>query len=662
MDDELKIVIKAVLDDNAEKDLNSQLKNLKLDPISPDIKLKANTSKAKKTAEKAIKDINESISKKVIKNPVARNIFKEFGIKDKLDKEKITSAVQDYQNALKVGNKNEIVKSYDDLFAAIKGSFFNFTKSLGDHEQAFLSRFNKQKMYISPQIKGDLGKDNYKYYRQNLVGKLTTDPQKALSPDVLYGEIYSDVGGGIIPHPSEIINDSDRFQTIANKIIELRERAKATYDEEDILWNIGSDNEIKKRINDILSASNTVKETAKIVRPIIKNIKSDLVDMSDPHWRSIIENAPFGINEKPKRSIKIPFQIDMDNPDEVKNEMERIVAEFTKNKGKLVDYKISTISGFDDNENKRIESLSAAVIKYKNELGETITKQLQWQKVGQEIDQNGENKAIMGFAENYAIYSQNIEKATEKQEKLRISTEKLENKLVEYRKSFENLQIKADKSGVKLNPDNISSFEKAINNKDLEQARHLLSMLSKEWQGLNAAIVKDTPNTALENMNRYITKMPYAIETLEIKLKTLSNPSKELQDKVQNLKTWLENVYKSSSNDEKLANYGKLKQAITNVNAELTNQIKLQRELNQNANLVYDKQTFFNRIQTWINQNAEAAKVFRNEIEKVRNEIENADKFKLTNLKKAISRNNHKCQSYGDHIRNYFRENFRYVR
>ena len=335
MDDELKIVIKAVLDDNAEKDLNSQLKNLKLDPISPDIKLKANTSKAKKTAEKAIKDINESISKKVIKNPVARNIFKEFGIKDKLDKEKITSAVQDYQNALKVGNKNEIVKSYDDLFAAIKGSFFNFTKSLGDHEQAFLSRFNKQKMYISPQIKGDLGKDNYKYYRQNLVGKLTTDPHKAISPDVLYSEV-NDEFGGLLPNPSEVINDSDRFQTIANKIIELRERAKAKYDEEDILWNIGSDDEIKKRINDILNVSNAVKETAQNVRPVIKNIKSDLVDMSDPHWRSIIENAPFDINEKPKRSIKVPFQIDLNDPDEVKDEMERIVAEFTKNKGKLV--------------------------------------------------------------------------------------------------------------------------------------------------------------------------------------------------------------------------------------------------------------------------------------------------------------------------------------
>ena len=223
MDDELKIVIKAVLDDNAEKDLNSQLKNLNLEPISPKLKLDLDTSKSKKSAEKAIRDINKTISKNI--------------------------------------------------------------------------------------------------------------------------------------------------------------------------------------------------------RPVIKNIKSDLANASDPYWRSIIEKVPFNINEKPKKSIKLPFQIDLNNPDEVQMEMERIVSEFTRNKGKLIDYKVSTTSGFDEKTNDKVERLSAAVIKYKNELGETITKQLQWQKLGEKIDENGEKKAIMGFAENYAIYSQNIEKATEKQEKLRISAE-----------------------------------------------------------------------------------------------------------------------------------------------------------------------------------------------------------------------------------------------
>ena len=78
MDDELKIVIKAVLDDNAEKDLNSQLKSLNLEPILPKLKLDLDTSKSKKSAEKAIKDIDEIISKKVIKNPISLGIFNSF--------------------------------------------------------------------------------------------------------------------------------------------------------------------------------------------------------------------------------------------------------------------------------------------------------------------------------------------------------------------------------------------------------------------------------------------------------------------------------------------------------------------------------------------------------------------------------------------------------
>lgn len=47
-------------------------------------------------------------------------------------------------------------------------------------------------MYITPYIKEDLGKDNYKYYRQNLVSNLTTNSSKASSSDVLYGEIIDE--------------------------------------------------------------------------------------------------------------------------------------------------------------------------------------------------------------------------------------------------------------------------------------------------------------------------------------------------------------------------------------------------------------------------------------------------------------------------------------
>ena len=649
MNDELKIIIKAILDENIESSINQQLKNLKIEPLSLDVKI---DSKTNSQISKVKKELNDIVSRKVNKNPISLNIFKKFGIKNKYDKEEISKAVEKYQNSLKIGNQDEIIKSYEDLFAAIKGSFFNFTKSLEDHEQEFLNHLGKRKMYISPHIKEDLGKDNYKYYRQNLVGNLTTNSSKAPSPDVLYSEIYSEDSYGLIPHPTEVINDSDRFQIIADKIIELRKKAKSTYTEEDILWNFGTDKDIKNSIDKVINEFENQKPK---FENSIKNIKSSLVDLSDPYWNSLMQNAPFDIFEKStKKEIKVPFKINIKNSDELRDEMERIVADFTNNKGKLIDYKVNTHFEFDDTENKQIEVLSGAVLKYKNELDEIITKNLKWQQIGKDFDINSEEQAIMGFAESYSSYSQNLEKAIEKQEKFKLSTEKLENKLLEYKKSFEILQLKADKSGIKLDSQNVLDFNKSIDNKDLEKSRHLLTMLQKEWQSLNASMVKDVPNTALENMNKYISKMPYSIEAVELKLKSLSNPTKELKEKVNNLKIQLESIHNSGSNDEKLFTYGKLKQAIIEVNAELNNQIKIQRQINQDKNLVYDKKTFSNRITTWTNQNAEATKVFAKDIEKLSSQIENADRTKLLNLKKQFQEITTSAKSMGITTENVF--------
>jgi len=651
MDDELKIVVKATLDENAESELNKQLKNIKLDPISLKINIGGNNKKIVSETEKAINEINNELSRKVIKNPIAKGLFQEFNIKNVLDKQEISKAAQEYQNALKIGHDQEIISSYENLFKAIKNSFYKLKKDmLQDHEKDFLNYFKSTKIHVNDYVKSDLGKDNYKYYLQNM-RKITTDSHQGMSADTLYSELHG-LFKGVLPHPDEVINETDRFMAIADTFIDLRSKLSSTFDDEDILWNIGSDKDIKKRIDSVIG--NVDKGQEEISRKI-KNIKSEMIDMSDPNFISLIQNAPFDVFEKSTdRKLKIPFQVDISNPKELKEEMERIVSNFTKNKGKLIDYKVKTQFEFDEKENKQIELLSGATLKYKNELDEVITKELKWQKIGEEINSEGKKQAIMGFAESYSSYSQNVEKTIEKQEKLKLSTEKLENRLIEFKKSFENLQIKADKSGVELNSEDISKFSQAVNNKDLENSRHLLSMLQKEWQGLNAAMVKDVPNTALENMNKYISKMPYSIEAIELKLKGLSKPSQDISNKVANLKLLLESIYKSSSNDEKLLAYGKLKQAIIEVNSELSNQIKIQRELSQKANLAYDKKTFSNRIQIWANQNSDAVKVFGDNIAKISSQIENADKVKLLNLKKQFSEITTSAKSMGITSQNAF--------
>ena len=44
MDDELKIIIKAILDENTESSINQQLKNLKIEPLSLDVKIDSKTN------------------------------------------------------------------------------------------------------------------------------------------------------------------------------------------------------------------------------------------------------------------------------------------------------------------------------------------------------------------------------------------------------------------------------------------------------------------------------------------------------------------------------------------------------------------------------------------------------------------------------------------
>ena len=45
MNDELKIIVKAILDENTESELNNQLKNLKLDSVSLKINVGENNKK-----------------------------------------------------------------------------------------------------------------------------------------------------------------------------------------------------------------------------------------------------------------------------------------------------------------------------------------------------------------------------------------------------------------------------------------------------------------------------------------------------------------------------------------------------------------------------------------------------------------------------------------
>ena len=87
MNDELKIIIKAILDENVEDSINKQIKSLNIDPISLDVKVNSNIKTAVSETKKEIDKINDIISRKVNKNPLAkklRNTLKKEHINNKI--------------------------------------------------------------------------------------------------------------------------------------------------------------------------------------------------------------------------------------------------------------------------------------------------------------------------------------------------------------------------------------------------------------------------------------------------------------------------------------------------------------------------------------------------------------------------------------------------
>lgn len=136
---------------------------------------------------------------------------------------------------------------------------------------------------------------------------------------------------------------------------------------------------------------------------ISKNLKINVgtvnIDTSaiKQQQNSISQQLKSGINSA---GVKIPFQFDLSDANAVKSEINKIVAEITKNKGQLVKYKIIV-----DDSGKATKAL----LTYKNELNETTQATLKLKEVGKWYDSNGMEHSIVQWQQGQKVLSQNIE-------------------------------------------------------------------------------------------------------------------------------------------------------------------------------------------------------------------------------------------------------------
>ena len=142
--------------------------------------------------------------------------------------------------------------------------------------------------------------------------------------------------------------------------------------------------------------------------------QTQIVKTGQQIGKIISDNAKKAISNVSSKSIGKYFKVDSSTTNQFRNEMEKLVKEWTNTKGKLTDVNIQTRTSYDEKEARNIERLHQATVTYKNELDEVIKKTIAWRQIGTTTNANGEEEILRGFVEVAGRYSKSIDTASAK--------------------------------------------------------------------------------------------------------------------------------------------------------------------------------------------------------------------------------------------------------
>ena len=194
--------------------------------------------------------------------------------------------------------------------------------------------------------------------------------------------------------------DPDGVQNVQNQINNIRQQFE---DLETISININS------------NVGNTVASGSNVGGNITNNISHSAQQAVREVERIISNSAENSIKKVTSKGINRFFEVNPEDSNAFKREMDKLVREWTNGKGKIVGkINIETRTSYDEDTEERIERLHRAQVTYNNELGKTIQKTIEWTRIGADIDVDGKESPIYGFAEVSAKYSDAIDKTKNK--------------------------------------------------------------------------------------------------------------------------------------------------------------------------------------------------------------------------------------------------------
>ena len=252
---------------------------------------------------------------------------------------------------------------------------------------------------------------------------------------------------------------------------------------------------------DVPSSINKIKGQIPSIQNGLKgeSIKVTL-EVDDTETSRVVKDATNKTARAAKASkISIPAGIHFDLKDQeaTRNEIKRLVAELTKSKGELSDFKINTAGA---------ERARKVLLTYQNEAQQTVKEVYKLRKGMEVLAPDGTKQAKLNWVLDSASYEQNLKKFEAQQARLQ-----------EIKRSAEILKLKTPEN-ISLNYDKLNT---AIDEGNLTQAKIALRELTDEYKKADALLQKSLPSTAIENLPKQIASVDTQLTLMTDKFKGL---------------------------------------------------------------------------------------------------------------------------------------------
>ena len=169
--------------------------------------------------------------------------------------------------------------------------------------------------------------------------------------------------------------------------------------------------EINAKIKALQSQLKTI-EIQATVSPA--NLQKQATQTGQQIGKLISDSAEKAISNVSSKSIGKYFRVSKSDSSAFEHEMEKLVGQWTNNKGKLTDVRIDTRTSYDKDAGENIERLHQATVTYSNELDEVIRKTIAWRQIGVTQNDKGEDVPLRGFVEVAAQYKKSIDEVSAK--------------------------------------------------------------------------------------------------------------------------------------------------------------------------------------------------------------------------------------------------------